>query len=114
LIVIVSDRTIGLDEAAQFLHMAPSTLRKRAAAGMLIAYKPGKTWVFLQGDLLSYLRSTQRTCPSTAAPILRIGGPDSRSTAAKSGYRLAQEIAVSLTGIMEPGMFGVMAPQKAG
>jgi hypothetical protein len=37
--------TIGLEDAARFLHMAPSTLRKRAAAGKLDAYKPGRTWV---------------------------------------------------------------------
>jgi len=41
--VVVDDPTMGLDEAARFLHMAPSTLRKRAAAGKLNAYKPGKT-----------------------------------------------------------------------
>jgi excisionase family DNA binding protein len=82
--VVVDDPTIGLHEAARFLHMAPSTLRKRAAAGKLNAYKPGKTWVFLQDELLHYLKSTKSACPSTAAPILRIGGPDSNSTAARS------------------------------
>jgi hypothetical protein len=45
--VVVDHPTIGLDEAARFLHMAPSTLRKRAAAGKLNAYKPGKTWEVL-------------------------------------------------------------------
>ena len=88
-----TESTISLDEAARFLHMAPSTLRKRAAAGMLTAYKPGKTWVFLHDELLNYLKSTQRTCPSTVAPHPRIGGPDSNSMAMKSAYRLAQEIA---------------------
>ncbi len=44
---------MDLDEAAQFLHMAPSRLRKRAAAGKLHAYQPGKTWVFLQDELLN-------------------------------------------------------------
>jgi len=88
-----TESTIGLDEAARFLHMAPSTLRKRAAAGMLNAYKPGKTWVFLHDELLTYLKSTQSTCPSTIAPHLRIGGPDFSSTATKSASRLAREIA---------------------
>jgi hypothetical protein len=81
-----------LEEAARFLHMAPSTLRKRAAAGKLIAYKPGKTWVFLQDELLIYLKSTKAACPSTADPTPRNGGPDSNSRAAKSASRLAQEI----------------------
>jgi excisionase family DNA binding protein len=84
--------TIGLEDAARFLHMAPSTLRKRAAAGKLSAYKPGKTWVFMQDELLHYLKSTKSACPSIDAPTLRIGGPDSSSTAARSASRLAQEI----------------------
>ena len=85
--------TIGLEDAARFLHMAPSTLRKRAAAGKLDAYKPGKTWVFLQDELLHYLKSTKSACPSTAAPTLRIGGPDFSSMGARSASRLAREIA---------------------
>jgi len=85
--------TISLEDAARFLHMAPSTLRKRAAAGKLDAYEPGKTWVFLQDELLNYLKSTKAACPSTVAPTLRIGGPDSSSTAARSASRLAREIA---------------------
>jgi excisionase family DNA binding protein len=85
--------TIGLEDAARFLRMAPSTLRKRAAAGKLSAYKPGKTWVFLQDELLHYLKSTKSVCPSIAAQTLRIGGPDSNSTAARSASRLAREIA---------------------
>jgi hypothetical protein len=73
--------TIGLEDGARFRHVAPSTLRKRAAAGKLSAYKPGKTWVFLQDELLTYLKSSKSACPSTAAPTPRIGGPDSNSTA---------------------------------
>src|ERR1700730_7041197 len=91
--MVVDDPTIGLDEAARFLHMAASTLRKRAAAGKLNAYKPGKTWVFLQDELLNYLKSTKAPCPSIVAPTPRIGGPDSNSRAAKSASRLAREIA---------------------
>jgi excisionase family DNA binding protein len=75
--------TIGLEDAARYLHMAPSTLRKRAAAGKLSAYKPGKTWAFLQDELLHYLKSTKSVCPSIDAPTLRIGGPDSSSMAAR-------------------------------
>jgi excisionase family DNA binding protein len=91
--VVVEAPTIGLDEAARFLHMAPSTLRERAAAGKLSAYKPGKTWVFLQDELLNYLKSTKAACPFIIDPTPRIGGPDSNSRAMKSASRLAREIA---------------------
>jgi hypothetical protein len=63
--------TIGLEEAARVLRMAPSTLRKRAAAGIIIGYKPGRRWVFIQGELPApraarQLRDPERKARETA------------------------------------------------
>ena len=91
--MVVDDPTIGLDEAARFLHMAPSTLRKRAAAGKLSPYKPGKTWVFLQEELLNYLKSTKASCPLPSLQLPALVDPIPTQRAAKSASRLAQEIA---------------------
>jgi hypothetical protein len=44
--------TIGLERMPP-VSFTWRTLRKRAAAGKLSAYKPGKTWVFLQDELLN-------------------------------------------------------------
>ena len=84
--------TLGLLGAAAFLHMSPNTLRKRAAAGKVPAYKPGKSWVFLLDELVSHLKASRR-CHSIAAPTLRTTGFGFSSTDARSGSALAQRIA---------------------
>ena len=50
-------RSMGLQEAAAFLHLSPSTLRNKVKSGLIPAAKPGKKWVFLEDDLVVYLRS---------------------------------------------------------
>src|ERR1019366_2586484 len=84
--------TLGLLSAAAFLHMSPNTLRKRAAAGRVPAYKPGKAWVFLLDDLLGHLKAS-RPCPYIAAQTLRTTGLGFSSPDAKSASVLAQRIA---------------------
>ena len=49
--------TLDLREAARLLHMSPSTLREKAKARVIPGAKPGKRWVFLESDLVAYLRS---------------------------------------------------------
>ena len=44
-------RTLGLEEAAQFLLMHPEELRRRAKAGIIPGAKVGRAWVFLEDDL---------------------------------------------------------------
>ena len=85
-------QTLSLERAAAFLVMSPGTLRKRAAAGRVPAYKPGKSWVFLLDELVSHLKAS-RPCPSIAVQTLRTGGSGFNLRAAKSGSALAQEIA---------------------
>ena len=49
-------QTFNLEEAAEFLHMSPAVLGQKAREGLIRAAKPGKRWVFLEDDLVSYLR----------------------------------------------------------
>lgn len=49
--------TLTLEEAALFLHMSPQVLCRKAREGKIAAAKPGRRWVFLEEDLVSYLRS---------------------------------------------------------
>src|SRR5688500_4342999 len=49
--------TLGLKEAAAFLHVHPEELRRRAKAGRIPGAKVGRAWVFLSEDLAAYLRS---------------------------------------------------------
>jgi excisionase family DNA binding protein len=85
--------TFGLQEAAQLLRLSPSTLRKRAAAGKVPGYKPGRQWVFVPSEIEQYMRGSRPTCRSIAAPTLRAGGVVSKSTIEKSASQLALEIA---------------------
>lgn len=48
-------RSYDLQEAAHFLRMSPTILRRKAAAGEIRGAKPGKRWVFLEDDLADYL-----------------------------------------------------------
>ena len=52
-------KTLDLHQAAAFLHLHPDTLQRRAKAGDVPAAKPGKSWVFLEEDLVTYLRQLQ-------------------------------------------------------
>lgn len=49
--------TLSLEEAADFLGANKETIRRRAAAGEIPGAKVGKSWRFLQTDLVTYLRS---------------------------------------------------------
>jgi hypothetical protein len=50
-------RTLTLEEAASFLHMHPEEVRARAKRGLLPGAKTGRRWVFLEIDLVEFLRS---------------------------------------------------------
>jgi len=50
-------RTLTLTEAAAFLKMHQEEVRMRAKRGLLPGAKTGKRWVFLEEDLIAYVRS---------------------------------------------------------
>ena len=49
-------KTLNLEQAAAFLHMHPYTVMQKVHAGLIPAAKPGKRWVFIEDDLVKYLR----------------------------------------------------------
>lgn len=53
-------KTLNLEEAAAFLHMHPYTVMQKVNAGEIPGAKPGKRWVFIEDDLLQYLRAQYR------------------------------------------------------
>jgi hypothetical protein len=50
-------KTLSLCEAANFLHMHPEEVRRRAKAGVIPGAKAGRAWVFIDEDLADYLRT---------------------------------------------------------
>lgn len=84
--------TVGLKDGAQLIGVSPSTMRELAAAGKIPGAKPGRAWVFIREDLLGYLRSQYKPCPSTSAKTATSGGSTSVTLALGYGARLAQRI----------------------
>jgi len=50
-------KTLNLQQAAELLHIHPVTLQSKAKAGDIPGAKIGKCWVFVEIDLIDYLRS---------------------------------------------------------
>ncbi|MDW5417716.1 helix-turn-helix domain-containing protein [Iodobacter sp. CM08] len=50
-------KSYDIATAAAFLNIHPTTLSELAASGELIAAKIGRAYVFLEDDLVSYVRS---------------------------------------------------------
>jgi hypothetical protein len=50
-------RTLDLQEAARFLRINPEELRQRAKAGAIPGAKVGRRWIFVEEDLVDYVRS---------------------------------------------------------
>ncbi|MDH3672666.1 MAG: helix-turn-helix domain-containing protein [Gammaproteobacteria bacterium] len=64
-------KTLDLHQAAQFLRMNPEALRQKAKAGEVPGAKPGKCWVFVEEDLVEYIRS-QYACPRQAVRVTNV------------------------------------------
>ncbi|WP_373889301.1 helix-turn-helix domain-containing protein [Massilia sp. TS11] len=50
-------RTMNLKEAALFLHMHKEQVRLRAKLGTLPGAKIGRAWIFIECDLVEFIRS---------------------------------------------------------
>ncbi len=57
-------KSYSAEEAAEFLHVSKKTVCRRVASEELVGYKPGRKWVFLEEDLVAYLKSTQPYIPT--------------------------------------------------
>jgi excisionase family DNA binding protein len=50
-------KTLDLSGAANLLKLHPQTILQKARSGDIPAAKPGKCWVFIENDLVDWLRS---------------------------------------------------------
>lgn len=50
-------KTLTLQEAAEFLKIHPVTLGQKARLGLIPGAKIGKSWVFVDIDLIEYIRA---------------------------------------------------------
>jgi excisionase family DNA binding protein len=84
--------TLTLQEAARLLKIHSVTLQEKARSGEIPGAKIGRGWVFVEIDLLEYIRSQYRRralqgeqaevslCHSSSATTHRTGGSDSSTT----------------------------------
>src|SRR5690349_638922 len=84
--------TLTLRQAAAFLHIHPVTLQDKARVGEIPGAKIGRAWVFVEIDLLEYIRSQYRRralqgertevslCHSSSATTHRTGGSSLSTT----------------------------------
>jgi excisionase family DNA binding protein len=84
--------TLTLTEAAAILKIHSVTLAEKARSGEIPGAKIGRAWVFIELDLLEYIRSQYgrralqgdstegSKCHSTSAQAHHIGGSDSSTT----------------------------------
>ena len=49
--------TLDLKQAAHFLRLHPEELRQRTKRGLIPGAKVGRSWVFIEDDLVQYVRS---------------------------------------------------------
>lgn len=54
---MTAPNTLGIEAAAKLLHCHPETLRVKAASKEVPGVKIGREWVFVDVDLIEYLRS---------------------------------------------------------
>lgn len=84
-------KTLDLRQAADFLFIHPVTLRNKVRSGEIPGSKPGKRWIFIDIDLVEYLRAQytrrvsqgdnqeERECHSINARTRPIDGSSSPS-----------------------------------
>src|SRR5688572_30086592 len=96
-------QSLDLKEAAQFLKMHPEEVRRRARSGYLPGAKAGKRWVFLEDDLVAYLRSLYAPLRQALRVTLRKEVGDCHSTNAeeRGGFDSPRRAASELDALLE-------------
>ena len=53
-------KTLDIEQASKLLHVSKSTLSKMAREGLVPAAKPARRWVFIESDLIKYLKKLSK------------------------------------------------------
>jgi excisionase family DNA binding protein len=87
-------KTFDIPACADFLKIHRTTVLKLAATGELPGAKIGRAWVFLESDLVDYLRGvistqqTKRVAPADKSPVTAIEVAPKR----RSGRKIAPDL----------------------
>ncbi|MCX7116378.1 MAG: helix-turn-helix domain-containing protein [Legionellales bacterium] len=58
-------KTLDINQAAQFLGAHKETIRRLVAGGQLPGVKIGRSWVFLEQDLVMHIRNKYSGCDAS-------------------------------------------------
>lgn len=62
-------KTLTLQQAAEFLHCNPETVRRLAQANKIPSAKLGRKWVFIEQDLAQYIRNQYSNAESVVQVV---------------------------------------------
>ena len=65
-------KTLTVDEACALLKIHRDTLYQRAKAGLIPGAKIGKSWVFIEEDLINFIRGKYK-CQPASNPVQTAG-----------------------------------------
>jgi Helix-turn-helix domain len=94
-----SVRTLSLDEAAAFLHMHPEEVRTRAKRGLIPGAKAGRRWIFLEIDLVEFVRSLYPDA------LQELGGWETERMVRRYAHLAADHLAVYVGNAQIQGTF---------
>ncbi|UCV01734.1 helix-turn-helix domain-containing protein [Dechloromonas denitrificans] len=84
-------KTLDLTAAAALLHMSEDALMRKTRAGIIPGCKPGRQWVFIEADLIEWMRAqysqTSKTMPKHWSPTS--AGRSGTSTSATNDAKLS-------------------------
>jgi hypothetical protein len=85
-------KTLDLSAAASMLHMGEDALMRKTRAGIIPGCKPGRQWIFLEVDLIEWMRSQYNQAPKAKTKQWRLAsaGRSSISTAATKDAELGE------------------------
>ena len=58
-------KTLNIEQAADFLGAHKETIRRLAVIGTIPAAKIGRSWRFIEQDLVMYIRNKYSTCDAS-------------------------------------------------
>lgn len=88
----MSAATLDLEAAAALVGLHAETMRRRAKSGQIPGAKPGKEWIFIEADLLDWLRTQYRgqAAPQANGATVKAPPPIPEASATRTARRYDQ------------------------
>ena len=64
-------KTLNINQAAEFLGAHKETVRRMVVTGVIPGAKVGRSWRFIEHDLVAYIRKKYSTCDASQGDHIR-------------------------------------------